>query len=86
MTVITPSLTLSWSTGTPSWVDPISSNTLRASAATRRIGQLSRSIAVEPPEPPWSTVISVLPMMHVVFAKGKSSSSDMICRNAVPVP
>ena len=50
-TVITPSLTASPSTGMPKRAEAISSNTRRASAATRRIGSESRSIAVEPPEP-----------------------------------
>ena len=27
-------------------------------------------MAVEPPEPPWSTVMSVLPMMQVVLLEG----------------
>jgi hypothetical protein len=43
-------------------------------------------MASEPPEPPWSTVTSVVPMTQVVSLKAMSSSSDIICRNAVPVP
>ena len=44
----------------------MSSSTRRASAATRRIGQPSVWMASDPPEPPWSTVVSVLPMTQVV--------------------
>ena len=65
---------------------PISSNTRRASAATRRIGQPSVWMPSEPPEPPWSGVVSVLPMTRLVLSYAMSSSSHIICRNAVPVP
>ena len=68
MTEIVPLLTASSATGVPKRSEPSSSNTRRASAATLRIGQPSRSIASEPPEPPWSGVMSVLPMTRLVLS------------------
>ena len=37
-------------------------------------------------EPPWSGVVSVLPITSDVCSKAMSSSSHIIWRNAVPVP
>jgi hypothetical protein len=64
----------------------MSSSTRRASAATRRIGQPSVCSASDPPDPPWSTVRLVVPITTLVASNAMSSSSDMICRKAVPVP
>ena len=83
---IRASRTVSSATGVCKRSDPSSSSTRRASAATRRIGQPSRSIASEPPEPPWSGVVSVRPITSRVWSNAMSSSSHIICRNAVPVP
>ena len=48
----------------------MSSSTRRASAATRRIGQPSVCSASDPPDPPWSTVTSVLPITQLVRVVG----------------
>jgi len=61
-------LPASASTGTDNLADAISSSTRRASAATRRIGHPSTCSASEPPDPPWSTVTSVLPITQLVLS------------------
>jgi hypothetical protein len=61
-----PSLTASAVTGAASCALASSSSTRRASADTRRATRPSVSTASEPPDPPWSGVMSELPMTSFV--------------------
>ena len=76
--LITPSVTVSLSAGTPSLAAAISTSTRRASAAAMRICLPPSWMPVEPEAPPWFTLVAVLPMITVTRLNGTSSSSATI--------